>query len=75
MFHTIQFCTPFVADLQISPKQRLERLRIRPGTSFQAIVRPYVIETDVGPVEVADLVLDDGTVALAVPFKRFRFVD
>jgi hypothetical protein len=33
------------------------------------------VETRRGPVEVADLVLEDGSMARAVRFATFRFID
>ena len=75
MYHSIEFCTAFTADLQVSPGQRLERLRCRRGMRVYAHVVPYVVETAHGPVEVADLCLEDGTVAREVCFEQFRFVD
>ena len=32
MYHTLEFAAAFTTDLEISPKQPLERLRIRQGT-------------------------------------------
>ncbi len=75
MYHTIQFRTAFVVDLETSPKLPLEQLRIHVGTRRQAQIRPYVVETRDGPVEVADLFFDDGTTARLVPYARFSFVD
>jgi hypothetical protein len=75
MYHPIEFCTDFTLDLEVSPKHRLERVRIRKGTRVAAGVLPYVVETDQGPVEVADLCFEDGSVARRVPFEQFRFVE
>ncbi len=75
MYHLIEFSAAFTADLAVSPKQRLERVRIQKGMRAYAYPLPYVIETSQGPVEVADLCFDDGSVAREVRFERFRFVD
>lgn len=75
MYHLIEFCTPFVADLEISPKHRLERLRIRRGMRLHAWLQLQVVETRQGPVEVADLYLDNGTVIRGIPYRQFRFVE
>jgi hypothetical protein len=75
MYHLIEFNTAFTADLEISPKQRMERLRVRKGTHARVGLRPYVLETAAGLVEVADLYFDDGTVTRQVPFQWFRFVE
>jgi hypothetical protein len=59
MYHTIEFAEEFTVDLEISPKHRLERMLIRRGTRLQTQIKPYVTETEDGPVEVADLFLAD----------------
>jgi hypothetical protein len=75
MFHTIKFAADLTVDLEVSPKQHLERLRIRKGARLQAQIKPYVVETEDGPVEVADLFFEDGTTTRTVPFNSFAFVD
>jgi hypothetical protein len=75
MYHLIEFCSAFTADLEVSPKQRLERLRIQKGTRAYVGLQPYVVETAGGPVEVADLYFEDGTVTRRVRFDQFRFVE
>ncbi|HZZ77325.1 MAG TPA: hypothetical protein VFE62_02340 [Gemmataceae bacterium] len=74
MFHTLEFAEEFVVDLEVSPKHRLEQMRVRRGTRLQAQVKPYVVETEGGPVEVADLFFADGTAIRMVPFSSFSFV-
>jgi hypothetical protein len=75
MFHTIEFVTDCTVDLEISPKKRLEKLRIRHGDRRRAEIRPYVVETALGPTEVADLFFDDGTTTRMVGFWRFSLVE
>ena len=75
MYHTLEFAADVTTDLEVSPKQPLERLRIRKGTRLRAQLKPYVEETEEGPVEVADLFFEDGTSARTVPFAGFAFVD
>ena len=75
MYHIIEFHADLTADLEVSPKQPLEQLSIRKGTRLNAQVKPYVIETPGGPVEVADLFLEDGTTARSLPFAFFSFVN
>jgi len=75
MYHAIEFTDDMTVDLEVSPKQPLERLRIRKGTRLQAQIKPYVVETVDGPVEVADLFFEDGTTTRMVPFESFSFVD
>jgi hypothetical protein len=75
MYHTLKFAVEFTADLEISPRHHLERLLIKAGTQLQAQIKPYVVETDDGPVEVADLFFEDGTATRQVPFEWFTFVE
>ena len=75
MYHTIQFAVEFTADLEASAKHPLERLLLQKGTRRRAQVKPYVLESGAGPVEVADLFFEDGTATRTVPFACFSFVD
>jgi len=75
MYHTIKFGVEFQCDLEISPKHRLERLLIQKGTRLQAHLKPYVVESEDGLVEVADLFFEDGTATRMVPFACFAFVE
>jgi hypothetical protein len=74
VYHTIEFAVDRVMDLEFSPQHRLEQLLVRRGTRVQAQLKPYVVETDDGPVEVADLFFVDGTATRLVPFACFSFV-
>jgi hypothetical protein len=75
MFHTIEFRTALILDVEILPKHRLERVQVCQGTRTSAQLKPYVVETERGPVEVADLFFADGPTSRTVPFECFRFVD
>ena len=75
MYHTIEFAIELAADLEISRKYPLERVLIRKGAQMRAQVKPYVVETDDGPVEVADLFFENGTTTRMVRFGCFAFVD
>ena len=75
MYHTIEFTMPLEADLERSPRDRLERVAFRTGTRVPAQIRPYVIEGGQGPVEVADLFFADGSTVRRVPSAFFNFVD
>jgi hypothetical protein len=75
MYHTIEFAEDYLADLEISRNQPLERLRIRRGSRMRVQMRPYVVELAEGPTEVADLFFEDGTATRKVPFSCFNFVD
>ena len=74
MYHTIKFRTECLVDLEVSRKQPLERVLIRSGKGLRAQLKPYVVETESGPVEVADLFFEDGTTVRTVPFACFAFV-
>jgi hypothetical protein len=75
MYHFIEFATEHITNLEVCPNYRVEGLVIRKSDVLQAKIKPYVVETAHGPVEVADLYFDDGTTAFEVPFVCFRFVD
>ncbi len=75
MYHIIEFIAEHAGDLEISRKDRLERVKLYAGDRVRAQVRPYVLETDEGFVEMADLFFEDGTTTRAVPFSRFSFVN
>ena len=75
MFHKIEFRLRGLAELETPGKSRLEQLVIKQGTRLNAEIKPYVVETRRGPVEVADLILEDGSVARAVRYATFSFVE
>jgi hypothetical protein len=75
MYHTIEFDEALTVDLEISRKQPLERVSIRRGSRLRAQLKPYVVESDDGPTEVADLFFEDGSVTRGVPFAFFCFVE
>lgn len=75
MYHTLEFAVEFMVDVEISRKQPLERVLVRKGTRVRAQLRPYVIEAEDGPVEVADLFFEDGTTTRGVRFEWFSFVE
>lgn len=74
MYHHLAFVTPLSADLEVSRNARLERVSLRTGERVLAELKPYVVESTGGPIEVADLFLEDGTTVRRVPFGQFRFV-
>jgi len=75
MYHTIEFQVDVPVALEVSPKQPLERILLRAGSRRRAEIKPYVVDTPEGPVEVADLFFDDGTATRAIPFRLFSFID
>jgi hypothetical protein len=75
MYHTIEFADEFWIDVEISPKHRLERLRVQKGTRVKALVKPYVVEAVDGPVEVSDLFFEDWSATRLLRCEFFSFVD
>jgi hypothetical protein len=75
MYHTIEFATDLVVDLERSPRHHLEQVSLSRGTRVEAQLKPYVVEWGRGPVEVADLFFEDGTVTRGIPYACFAFVD
>lgn len=75
MYHTLKFDEALTLDVEISRKQPLEQVSVRKGARVRAQVRPHILETEGGPVEVADLFFEDGTASRGVRFASFRFVD
>jgi len=75
MYHTIEFRVDYTVDLESSPKYPQKRMLIRQGTRVRTQLMPYVEETEIGPIEVADLFFEDGTVTRSVPFASFSFVE
>ncbi len=75
MYHTLEFASNYTIDLEISRAARLERLAIRKGTRMQAMIRPSVLESQHGPIEVADLYFENGALARFVPYAWFTLVE
>jgi hypothetical protein len=73
MYHIIQFRAD--VDVEVSAGERLERVRVRKGSRFFARITAYVAEGPEGPVEMANLVWQDGAETRDLPFATFRFVD
>ena len=74
MYHTIEFVKDVNVVLESSPKQSLH-MRIQKGARRRVQLKPYIMEADKGPVEVADLFFEDGTAIRHVPFAFLCFVD
>lgn len=75
MLHAIEFRWLVLADVDRPEYAYPQRVVIKEGTRLSAHIKPYVAESPDGPVEVADLHLDDGSVARAVRFAAFQFLD
>ena len=75
MYHTIEFRDDLTVDVALSPKEKLERLLIRKGTRVRTQLKPYVTDSEEGPVEVADLFFEDGSATRGIPYASFSFVE
>ncbi len=75
MYHTIEFHQTLALDVEISRKQPLERVSLKQGTRLRAQIRPYVVETEDGLIEMADLFFEDGSATRGIRFAYFSFVE
>jgi hypothetical protein len=75
MFHQVEFRSVVLADVDRQEYAYPQRVVIKEGTRLTAKIKPYVAESADGPIEVADLHFADGSVARAVRFAAFRFLD
>jgi hypothetical protein len=75
MYHNIQFRLQVQADFEIPGKARLEKIVLKPGTRMRVQIKPYVVQTALGPVEAADLFLEEGVIAHRVSYACFSFLD
>jgi hypothetical protein len=75
MYHSIEFARELLAELEIPGEGRVPRVLIEKGTRLKAQIWPYVVESALGPTEVADLLLEDGTIARTVAFASFHFLE
>jgi hypothetical protein len=65
MYHLIEVTIAFTADLEASPRHRLERLRVRTGLPLA-----HVVQRGGELYDVADLFFEDGTTTRQVPLER-----
>ena len=75
MYHTIEFRLRGLAEFETPGGKHLEKIVIQQGSRLSAQTRPYVVESKHGPVEVADLLLEDGSIVRAVRMATFSFLD
>jgi len=75
MTHRVEFRWLVLAEVGRPENAYPQRVIIKEGTQLTARIRPYVAESSDGLVEVADLHLEDGSIARAVRFAAFRFLD
>jgi hypothetical protein len=73
MFHQIEFCWAVFADVERPDYAFMQRMVIKLGERLAVRPKPYVAESANGPVEVADLYLEDGTILKEVRYAAFRF--
>ena len=74
MYHSIEFRRDLLAELDVPGEGRTPRVLIDKGTRLRTEIRPYVVESAMGPIEVADLLLEDDTVARSVAFCFVPFL-
>jgi hypothetical protein len=75
MYHTIEFRLKGLAEFETPGRAHLEQVVIQQGSRLSACTKPYVLESNHGPVEVADLLLEGGSIVRAVRMATFSFVD
>ena len=75
MMHRIEFRWLVLADVDRPEYAYPQGVVIKEGTRLLAKIKPHVAESADGPIEVADLHLEDGSVARAVRYAAFRFLD
>ena len=75
MFHQLEFRRMTLADVEQPAYAFMQRLVIKEGERLAARLLPHVEESAEGPVEVADLCLEDGCILKAVHYAAFRFLD
>src|SRR5882724_5460304 len=75
MMHRVEFRWVVLAEVDRPEYAYPQRVVIKEGTQLLAKIKPYVAESPEGPIEVADLHLEDGSLARAVRFAAFRFLD
>ena len=75
MIHPIEFRWLVLAEIDGPEYGLMQSVVINEGTRLSAKIKPYVAESPDGPIEVADLYLDDNSVVRAVRFAAFQFLD
>jgi hypothetical protein len=75
VYHTIRFVDDLLVQFVCAGRHRRAQLLIPKGTPVQVQIQPYVRETEKGPVEMADLLLEAGPVVHRMPWACFAFVD
>lgn len=75
MHHTIEFRVAGWAELEAPRRGGLTLVELERGLRLRAIVATYVVESEEGPIEVSDLLSEDGGAIRGVRCAYFRFVD
>jgi len=75
MIHPIEFRWLVIAEIDGPEYGLMQSVVINEGTRLSAKINPYVAESPGGPIEMADLYLEDGSVIRAVRFAAFQFLD
>jgi hypothetical protein len=75
MYHTIEFDVDILVDMEGSHQHWLVSVLLNRATRVQARLKPSVVETVDGPLEVVDLFFEEGVLARGMPFQFFRLVD
>ena len=75
MCHQIEFCWAVFADVERPGYALGQRMIIKFGERLTARIQPYVVESACGPVEMANLYLEDGAIVTGVRYAAFRFLD
>jgi hypothetical protein len=75
MIHTIEFRWLVLAEINGPEYGLMQGIVINEGTRLSARIKAYVADSPDGPIEMADLYLEDGSVVRAVRFAAFAFLD
>jgi hypothetical protein len=74
MNRLLQFRVDCEVNLAITGTTTVEQVKLRAGDVLEARVRPFVLLSNRGPIECADLVLGEEGVLCGVRMALFQFV-
>jgi hypothetical protein len=75
VYHVIEFVVDWWAEVERAPGQPVVQMLIPRGTKKAVSLRPRIVESGEGPMEVADLGFEDRSTVRGVPFATFVFAD
>ena len=75
MFHSIEFRWLVLTEIDGPEYGRMQGVVINEGTRLSAKIKPYLAESPDGPIEMADLYLEDSSLIRAVRFAAFQVLD